>query len=237
MIQLNGQPVVSFISEETKEQLFPQAELCKTELKLRSYTAQPIKVLGRITVRVSYKEFEGTLPLHVVSGSGPPLLGRDWLEQFRLDWTGIRAVRAENTVKLAELLEKHKAVFRNEPGVMTKHRAHLTLEPGARPVFRRPHSVPFAMKDKVGRELDRLEEAGILQRVEYSPWVVVVHKKDGSIRLCGNYKLTINPCLLVDQYPLPKPADLMTCLTGGQPSWICIWHTNKCRWMTSQHSL
>ena len=102
---------------------------------------------------------------------------------------------------------------------MTKHRAHLTLEPGARPVFRRPHSVPFAMKDKVGRELDRLEEAGILQRVEYSPWaapVVVVHKKDGSIRLCGNYKLTINPCLLVDQYPLPKPADLMTCLTGGQ---------------------
>ena len=58
-----------------------------------------------------------------------------------------------------------------------------------------------------------------MQRVEYSPWaapVVVVHKKDGSIRLCGNYKLTINPCLLVDQYPLPKPADLMTCLTGGQ---------------------
>ena len=53
-------------------------------------------------------------------------------------------------------------------------------------------------------------------RVDYAEWVVPVPKKDGSIRICGDYKVTINPALLVDQYTLPKPTDLMTCLTGGQ---------------------
>ena len=40
-------------------------------------------------------------------------------------------------------------------------------------------------------------------------------KKDGSINK-NNYKVTINPALQVDQYPLPKPTNPMACLTGGQ---------------------
>ena len=43
-----------------------------------------------------------------------------------------------------------------------------------------------------------------------------VPKRDGSIRVCGDFKVTINPYVNVDQYPLPKPTDLMTCLTGGK---------------------
>lgn len=72
--------------------------------------------------------------------------------------------------------------------------------------------------EMVGKELDRLEEIGVLRRVTLVIWaapVVPVPKKDGTIRLCGDYKVTINPDLRVDQYPLPKPTDLFTCLTGG----------------------
>ncbi len=39
-------------------------------------------------------------------------------------------------------------------------------------------------------------------------------QKDG--RYCGDYKVTINPALDVDHYPLPNPSDLYTSLTGGQ---------------------
>ena len=39
-----------------------------------------------------------------------------------------------------------------------------------------------------------------------------VPKKKGGIRLCGDYKVTINQ----DQYPLPKPSDLFASLTGGK---------------------
>ena len=41
-------------------------------------------------------------------------------------------------------------------------------------------------------------------------------KKDSGIQICGDYKITINQGLEVDQYPLPKPEELFTTLAGGK---------------------
>ena len=46
--------------------------------------------------------------------------------------------------------------------------------------------------------------------------MVVVPKQDGNLRLCGDFKVTINSALDIDQYPLPKPADIFATLSGGQ---------------------
>ena len=110
-------------------------------------------------------------------------------------------------------------MFRPGTGTMTQLKAHLSLREQAEPQFCKPRSVPFAIRDRVGKELDHLEEEGILCRVDHSEWaapIVPVPKKDGSIRICGDFKVTINPALRIDQYPLPKPSDLMACLTGGK---------------------
>ena len=69
------------------------------------------------------------------------------------------------------------------------------------------------------KPFDRLEEAGIISKVSYSSWaapIVPVPKKDGKFRICGDYKVTVNPVLEVDTYPLPKPQDLFATLAGGQ---------------------
>ena len=79
--------------------------------------------------------------------------------------------------------------------------------------------MPFAIKESVGREIDRLVENGTLHPVEHSEWaapIVPVPKKDGTIRICGDFKVTVNPYLVVDQHPLPKPTKLFACLTGGK---------------------
>ena len=47
------------------------------------------------------------------------------------------------------------------------------------------------------------------------PNIVPVLKKDGTVRTCGDYKVTLNGALQVDQYPLLQPNDLFTCVTGG----------------------
>ena len=77
----------------------------------------------------------------------------------------------------------------------------------------------FTLRDAVGNELDHLERSGILEKVATSNWaapIVPVPKSIGQLRLCGDYKVTINLHLKMDKYPLPKPEDLFTTLVGGQ---------------------
>ena len=80
------------------------------------------------------------------------------------------------------------------------------LKPGAKPKAR---PVYFALKTAIEKELDRLESEDILEKISYSEWatpVVPAPKAEGTIRLSGDYKVTINSQLEVDQYPLLKVA-------------------------------
>ena len=79
--------------------------------------------------------------------------------------------------------------------------------------------MPYALKPKVEEELRRLQNEGILTKAEWSEWatpIVPVPKKDGSVRLCGDYKITVNPELQAEQYPLPRIEDIFANLAGGQ---------------------
>ena len=69
----------------------------------------------------------------------------------------------------------------------------------------------------MGDELDRLENQGVIKKVSHSEWatpIVVVRKPGGKIRICGDFKVTINPLLKTDVYPLPKPEELFHVLNG-----------------------
>ena len=60
----------------------------------------------------------------------------------------------------------------------------------------------------------------MLEKVTHSEWgspIVVVPKKTGGVRICGDYKVTLNQVLDVDQHPHPKPcSDLFAPLAGGK---------------------
>jgi len=93
------------------------------------------------------------------------------------------------------------------------------VDPNTTPRFFKPHPVPFTIIDAISRELDHMEKQGTTEKVDHSEWVapiVAVPKKDGKFRISGDYKVTVNQALAVDQYPLPKPDELFATLAGGK---------------------
>ena len=91
------------------------------------------------------------------------------------------------------MLEKYSGVFTGEIGLMKEFQACIELKEGVIPKFHKARSVPYALKEGVKKELDRLETARVMRKVKSSDWalpIVVVPKADGKLHLCGDYKVT-----------------------------------------------
>ena len=82
-LSLNGQSVamevdtgaaVSLMSETMWRQLFPRESLVESPVRLRTYTAQPIRVLGQALVEVNYQTYQGKHTLTIVGGMALHLL-------------------------------------------------------------------------------------------------------------------------------------------------------------------
>lgn len=97
--------------------------------------------------------------------------------------------------------------------------AKIYLKEEAQPHAFKPRPTSYFLRDKVEKELQRLQDQGIIQPVQFSEWaapIVPVIKTDGSIRMCGDYKVTINQEAKLDTYPIPRIDDLFADLAGGK---------------------
>ena len=112
LMEVDTGAAVSIISEETQKKLFPGATLEKSSIGLRTYTLEPMTVLGQISVQVKYGEQGHSLPLTVVAGKGPSLLGRNWMYQIQLDWKTIGLATLNNSeIQVQVLKKRYQEVF------------------------------------------------------------------------------------------------------------------------------
>ena len=56
------------------------------------HNGQPVAILGTVTVQAKYGEQLLQLPVHVVEGDGPNLLGRNWLGKFKINLANIKFI-------------------------------------------------------------------------------------------------------------------------------------------------
>ena len=189
--------MVSIMSYSTLLSTWPKdhaPELKFSEAKLRTYTGEKIAVIGALDVEVKHWNQEAQLTLTVVEGNGPTLLGRDWLRHLRLDWATLNHISEVESSELKKLLNDRSVLFAEVLGKIKGTTARLYLKEGGRPRFYRARQISYSIRDQVAKEIDRQVELGILEPVKFSPWgtpVVPIQKKDGSIRLCGDYKITV----------------------------------------------
>ena len=115
-------------------------------------------MLGQIRVHVRHND-QADLPLLIVKGDGPSLFSRNWLKRIRLNWEQIKKV----TDELMTLLQKYDELFREGLGTVTDIRAKLSVRAGSKPKFFKPRPVPYALKEAIEKDLERLEQLGVVE--------------------------------------------------------------------------
>lgn len=192
--QVDTGAAVSVMSDRVWKQI-GSPELQPSSIKLTGYTdAHQFKMLGHFISRVSYQGKMHRLPFKVVrSDRSFALLGRDVLT-IEIDFS--KACESEAT-----------GTFR----------ARLELIPGAQPKYIKARPIPFAYKDRLKEEIDKLLVEGVIEPVTFSQWaspIVIVPKPDGRLRLCVDYKQTLNPQLMKDSHPTPTPEEAFSTVAG-----------------------
>lgn len=92
-------------------------------------------VVGELTVEVSYGQQCKTLPLIVVEGEDPSLLGCNWLKDIELDCKIIVKVGREESLDIDTLLDTHKELSNDELGRIQSYQVKLQLHQDAVPKF------------------------------------------------------------------------------------------------------
>ncbi|XP_062704251.1 uncharacterized protein K02A2.6-like [Aedes albopictus] len=194
-------------------------QLKETSLKLMLYSGQRLQVIGAITPVIEYNGSCRTVLVAIVKENGPALLGKNFMKAFGIRLALVNKVVTGTEEKLAKLLDKYSGLFSDELGKYKYETVSLEVEETARPVFKKPRQVPFKFQEKMIRQLDDMERSGIITKCDSSPWatpLVPVLKPDGELRLCGDYKVTVNKHVKDVKHPLPTADEIFAKLNGGK---------------------
>ncbi|XP_031349119.1 uncharacterized protein K02A2.6-like isoform X1 [Photinus pyralis] len=187
---------------------------------LKSYDGTNIYPKGKINVSLQIGGDCKMVELLVIDNGGNPLLGRDLLARFNVSMCS-KNVFVLNDCKdsLDVLVNNYAELFKDELGHFKFEKVKLEVVEGTTPKFHKPRNLPIAYKGLVEVELDRLQKEGVITPVPDSVWgtpLVPILKKDGTIRLCADYKVTVNNYLKDVKYPLPLIENLFAALQGGE---------------------
>ena len=87
------------------------------------------------------------------------------MQKIQLDWKNIGKMKIFN---VKSLLHEYDELFAEGLGTMKDIEAKLTLKENAVPKFCRARSVPYAIKEAIARDLERMKKLGVIEEVSYS---------------------------------------------------------------------
>jgi len=199
-LQINNQNVnftldtganVSVIKYEKAKSIGLKVQPAKKSL--HSFDGRPLKVMGCSEADVQWGGRSFKVLLYIIDTNSPyeALLGQDILRIFG------KSIYINNV---------------NQSSGILNITVDLELNKGVSPVFQKSRPIPFGLRAAVKEEIERLLALGYVEKINYSNWgtpIVCVKKSSGKIRLCGDYKVTLNPLLAEMSMPTICVEDLL----------------------------
>ncbi|XP_049315407.1 uncharacterized protein K02A2.6-like [Bactrocera dorsalis] len=219
--QLDSGATVSIINLKTYN-ILNRPKLQKCTKTLYAFGQQPIPILGELHTKAKCGNKQKRIAVIVANiENANNLFGLDLFKEFGFEITQIDNVvdKGEYIKQIEGLCNKYETVFDNTNAGVIKHfKASIRMQTTAIPKFYKSRQIPFAQMTKFREEADRLINTGIWKPVKFSNWaspIVLAPKPDGSVRICGDFKVTINSQLDIEQYPLPTRESLLHTIRHG----------------------
>lgn len=127
------------------------------------------------------------------------------------------------------VFDRHRQLFSPNTGIAKVGVHRVALDPGYVPKRAYPYRIPETLRGEVERQTDELLETGLIYECE-SPFahpVVCVAKKDGSVRLCVDYR-QLNSVTTTDAFPMQFPDDLI--MRVGRSNFVTLIDLRKGYW-------
>ena len=201
--------------------------------KITAYGGATLPVVGKVIIRVWRGDFRCKLDCKLVDSMNiRPLLGRkaclgmklvsyldnDELNKPETKGTAVFTLEVRRYGLKERLINQHPMVFSKNVGQL-EGEYHIRLNTSIEPIQHAPRRVPVAIRDQLKETLDGLVHRDIIAPVaKPTSWIssmVVVPKKNGTLRICLDPK-DLNCAIQREHYPLPTIEDIATRLHGAK---------------------
>ena len=180
--------------------------------RLYTYNDQELKQYGTVTIPCQYKDSEWSDQVFfIVDVQGPGLLS------LKASTTmGIVKLNCSVSVSSRPVINSVEDLKMSFPDQFDRvgclpGKVHLVVDPDVPPHIDPPRKTPIALKDTIKKELDAMEQQGVIRKVtEPTEWVsslVYSKKKDGSLRICLDPR-HLNQALKRPHYKTPTLEEL-----------------------------
>lgn len=193
-------------------------EWSETKIILEVFGGTQLKPLGKKMLTIYRNNEAFKTEFIIVDKNVRPILGLPSLIELKLlnissPNKRINTIQTNCNKKI--LIEKYCELFQGV-GHFEKS-LELHIQPGAQPVVRPPRRVPNALINRLRDKLQSLEDRQIISKVEHPKNfvsnLVIIEKKDGSLRICLDPKY-LNNVLLREYHLIPKLEEIVPKITN-----------------------
>ena len=208
---------LNIINERVIQKMSPRPRLQKSKVKAYAFgQKKPLAIKGKYTCTVESDQKFTTAEFHVVADNNETIISYQTAVSLNI----IPSIRSVTEKQYSDLCDKYAKVFQGL-GKLKDREIKFHIDESVVPVAQSPRRIPFHLRDKVEKELERLEKMDVIEPVNgATPWVsnlVVAPKANtlNDIRLCVDMRKA-NQAIKRERHVTPTIDDIVLELNGSK---------------------